>query len=364
MSIVTQPTNQCTISNATGTISANVTNVSVTCGDPAVSFTLNGTAINSGDTLNFGSIGTSTSSGTNKDLSITITNSGASNLVLGTQTFSPSIPQFSIQTTPSTTIAPGASTTLTIRFASNTVNSYSSTLSFTTNSPANLNISFSLSGTAVDLLLSSLRAWLKLDGNLNDSSGNGNNGNITSGAPSYDLDRFGNANSVVIGQACGCNTFSIPGGTLTRSGSATYTIAFWVSLDTLSDQTFVSWTTLTIGSQNSDIRYVGSNLDVAIDSYSAGGWQTMLVTPNPALQANVWMHLTFVKDSTSIYIYQNGNFVQSTNLNANSLATTPNTNPFIFLGSGLLSPNFQGRMDDLRVYSIALSASQIAAIAN
>jgi Concanavalin A-like lectin/glucanases superfamily/Bacterial Ig domain/Immunoglobulin domain/NHL repeat len=86
--------------------------------------------------------------------------------------------------------------------------------------------------------------------------------------------------------------------------------------------------------------------------YSHTDYPLDYVTP-----LNTWTHLTFVKNSNNISLYVNGVFVTSSNATVSLDATT--------LGFGLpaaMSDHLDATLDDVRIYTNALTAQQITNI--
>ena len=76
------------------------------------------------------------------------------------------------------------------------------------------------------------------------------------------------------------------------------------------------------------------------------------------LPLNTWSHLTMTWASSTLRLYVNGTQVSSRTA-AGSLTT--GTGPLRIGGNSFSSQWFSGRIDELRVYRRALSASEIAA---
>ena len=81
----------------------------------------------------------------------------------------------------------------------------------------------------------------------------------------------------------------------------------------------------------------------------------------PALTANTWTHLTATYDGTALRIYVNG--VQSAQLLAVGSITT-STGALKIGGNSIWPEDFQGLIDEVRIYSRALSQAEIQADMN
>ncbi len=75
-----------------------------------------------------------------------------------------------------------------------------------------------------------------------------------------------------------------------------------------------------------------------------------------ALTANVWVHLAATYDGATLRLYVNGTQVAS-KAQTGSLLTS--TNPLQIGGDSLYGQFFQGQIDEVRVYKVALTATQI-----
>lgn len=88
----------------------------------------------------------------------------------------------------------------------------------------------------------------------------------------------------------------------------------------------------------------------------AGGTKTV---STPAGAINTWSHVAGVYDGTKIAIYVNGALKASTPATGNIL----NSNRPIDIGNWPTSSAFQGVIDEVNLYNVALSAAQVAQLA-
>src|SRR5215471_5391206 len=77
-----------------------------------------------------------------------------------------------------------------------------------------------------------------------------------------------------------------------------------------------------------------------------------------ALTANSWSYLTETYDGATLRLYVNGTQVAST---AHTGAIATSTSPLQIGGDSLYGQNFAGLIDEVRVYSVALTAAQVQA---
>jgi dihydrofolate reductase len=74
------------------------------------------------------------------------------------------------------------------------------------------------------------------------------------------------------------------------------------------------------------------------------------------LAANTWTHLAMTYDGTTLKIYVNGTLVTST---AQSGTIVASTNPLQIGGDSTYGQYFRGMIDEVRVYNIVLTQTQI-----
>jgi hypothetical protein len=94
-----------------------------------------------------------------------------------------------------------------------------------------------------------------------------------------------------------------------------------------------------------------------------GANSTETLSGTSALERNVWTHLAAVKNGTSFSLYRNGSLENSTTLTSATMDYTsdaPDTSIGTRSDRGLAF--FPGGIDDVRVYSRAFSASEIASL--
>jgi hypothetical protein len=214
-----------------------------------------------------------------------------------------------------------------------------------------------------------LVAYLPLDNNRLDYSGNANNGNA-SGNTSFIADRFGNANSAAsFGGTSSAGKITIPhSSSLTFSTGVTF--ACWAR---------VSSATGTFG--NGSVGAGGSQCLFAKGGDAGGGfWQLSSFSSStlnnqignnatPSLSGalspyalNQWFHYVVTMDASGHRIYVNGE-LQSSNTEAANLAALTNRN----LVLGRFDSNWyplNGAIDEFRVYNRVLTLDEIAALSN
>ncbi|MFD0673020.1 LamG-like jellyroll fold domain-containing protein [Cohnella sp. M.A.Huq-80] len=188
-----------------------------------------------------------------------------------------------------------------------------------------------------------------------DSSGNSKTGTLNGGA-TFAAGQTGNAVALN-----GTNGYvSMPSGI--ASGSASVTIAAWVKANSLSN-----WTRIfDIGSSTTNYMFLSpqpgaAGLRFAITNNGNGSEQQ--ISSTTAFPTGVWKHVAVTISGSTGRLYVDGVQVAtntSMTLNPSSLGTTTNN----WIGRSQFSGDayFNGSVDDFRIYSRALSASEISAL--
>jgi hypothetical protein len=224
-----------------------------------------------------------------------------------------------------------------------------------------------LSQSAVIQLLkeptNGLIAYWPLNGNANDLSGNGHDGSLYNVTPT--TDRFGNANSAY--HFDGVTSYiSVPDSSALRLSLANFTLNAWIKMDSTYNSSY--------GSQIMTKRYSGANngwtwsvtgmasSPIGVLSYGPGGGSTNAFGTKQIF-LNQWHMVTSVYNGST---QQLSIYIDGVLDNVTSGIVTPNAAVTAELCIGRDNPAvpsggyfFQGSMDDLRIYGVALSASQI-----
>jgi len=176
-----------------------------------------------------------------------------------------------------------------------------------------------------------------------DVSGNGNNGTI-SGATWTASGKYGTALSF-------------------NGTNALVTINNAASLQLTSGMTLEAWVyPTTVSNKWRDVIYKGNNnyyLEGSSNNSrrpALGGTFGSPIYGTAALTANTWTHLAGTYDGATMSLYING--VQVTS-RAQTGAIATSTNPLQIGGDSIYGQFFVGRIDEVRVYSRALSAAEI-----
>lgn len=201
-----------------------------------------------------------------------------------------------------------------------------------------------------------LVGWWPFNGNANDESGNGNNG-IVNGAV-LTPDRFGNANSAYYFSSAGCGT-RIDANVNTASIQTGLTISIWVlrSGDGCIGPRILEFWPGFDGPGQAQWGWDNSNQIIGMGSTTSTGFPCS--TGLPVSPNNSWIHLVYTNDGLNGYFYKDGDL----------LSVIPSTGNPILAGSvafGRMNhpayDAFNGNLDDIGVWSRALSACEVDAL--
>jgi len=193
---------------------------------------------------------------------------------------------------------------------------------------------------------------LKLDGNANDSSGNGRNGTFT-GTPAYSSNAIYTQGSIFDGS----QKITVTG---LLGSPSNVSICAWIRPDNLD-------------SSASDVINIGSALTIrltdantvafVVETTTASNWQTLSVTRTPTVNGG-WIHVCVVFDDTnnSWQIWIDGQARARVN-NTGSVYYGGGGNTVVGAHPSVGTFDFVGGIDDLRVYSVALTPLQIRQLA-
>ena len=186
-----------------------------------------------------------------------------------------------------------------------------------------------------------------------DSSGNNNFGILSGTAPGP---------TQTIGKLGQGMSFDGSSGVITAgdiASSDTMTWSFWINPNDVSVTRRIldKYNTVSLGREWRI--YIGSGVSCGYASLqiSSDGNNNEDKDSNICIPKNTWTHVAFVFDNGNYYAYQNGSSV-STAGNF-SLASIYNSNTLMKMGQGYVDAGLSGKLDEVRIYNRALSASEI-----
>jgi len=225
--------------------------------------------------------------------------------------------------------------------------------------------------TDASTLLSGLLVYYKCESatgtTLQDSSGNGNHGTLVGGTAGYTFPAGKVGKALALAKA-GSGYVSVP--TAVFANAKDITIATWINVTTSQ-----SWARVLDVGVNAKIasntstgtKYMnlvpkngGTNLAFAISKDGYGSEQTLT---SAALDTGKWRHVAVVLGTGQSSLYVDGVLVPNTST-VSLRPTDLGTIDYAYLGKSQFSndPNFDGQIDEFRVYGRALSATEILAL--
>jgi hypothetical protein len=200
-------------------------------------------------------------------------------------------------------------------------------------------------------------AWYTMEGNVNDGSGNGNNG-TAGGEPAYvnGLASMGKALAFD-----GINDCVDLGNKAAFNPAGSFSVSLWANIGAWG----TAWNHVMVGNRGEDNvgwqvrRHSGTGL--CFTTRGVGQDDTASVMTPPLSE---WIHITCVYDNAAntktIYVNGTPDTVVTTSAGATIAATTHNT----YIGARAVSANtgpeafFTGNLDDVRIYNRALSEGE------
>jgi hypothetical protein len=196
---------------------------------------------------------------------------------------------------------------------------------------------------------SGLKGYWPFNGSLQDVSGNDRNGSDPCGVITYAASQAG--------QAASLNGGYVLVGPVGISGAAARSVAGWAKASTMSMPT-ADWISVfgftcsgaTLTNRSFDINKWGLGNDYAIHVY---GWEQAILPVDLE-----WHHLAASYDGTTIRGYGDGQLI------VEDSSRVLDTNDLVQMGRRAdQTANFQGMIDEVRIYSRALSQAEIEYLA-
>jgi hypothetical protein len=206
------------------------------------------------------------------------------------------------------------------------------------------------SGPACAVVPTGIVSWWPGEGNSNDFVGQ----NALTGTVTYTTGIVGQAfhfqNSYLTGTALGLPT-----------ANAARTIEGWVRAQssTAQGEALIAGYGLWGATDGTNLLTLSQNNELTFDSW---GTQNVIATA-PTLQANTWTHVAVVVNQGAAALYVNGTLV----FQGAATVNTPTAQTATYLGGFPNPPDgvpeyFTGDVDEVSVYSVALTATQLQAI--
>jgi len=198
---------------------------------------------------------------------------------------------------------------------------------------------------------------LPFNGHANDASGTGNDATVH-GAP-LTTDRNGNAGSAY--EFDGSDDYM----TIAQDPTLNVdhvTLAAWINLDSYKDdqriitkETGDSWpySSYSLLISDTDEQYLQFRIGIGSDRY--------MVTSPDVVSLNTWQHVAATYDGSALRLYINGEEVASESVSG-VIADTDN--PLYIGNSQFFDRVLDGKLDDVKVYNRALSATEVSGLYN
>jgi hypothetical protein len=202
-----------------------------------------------------------------------------------------------------------------------------------------------------------LVGWWPFNGNANDESGNGNHGTVN--GATLTTDRNGNANSAY--SFDGANN-KIDLGTVSGLGNnpTNATFSFWIKLDAILPTGEVY---PIISRRHADNGYDWCTPRIRDNQLEFFKDDLGYATANPCNSTNLsisnWYNFVCIKKDDSLFLFQNAQLIHQT-YDSHQLGGSPQS---LILGwQGAWNKYYNGKLDDIAIYSIALTQQEITAL--
>lgn len=217
---------------------------------------------------------------------------------------------------------------------------------------ATVNASRNVTGSSLDTGLVGLWSFDGKDMNgtttVYDRSGNGNNGTLTNG-PTPAIGKMGQAL-----RFDGVNDYVNISPNTAIPSSGPVTVSAWINY-TPGTGNNLNW--FKKGTTDGYGLYIDNISRLCVITYGVINW-----CPGIGIASDTWHHIVFTFDGTAQSVYEDGIFIASTN---NGYNTATGNNATIGTNfTGTEAGYFKGKIDEVRVYNRALSATEITALYN
>lgn len=312
--------------------------------------------IDIGDTADMGGVGFGTG-GSQKTWYMTIVNGGGSELKL-TLPLTIAGSQFVVTEQPDAVVAAGDATYFTVEFTPSAATSYTTSMSISSNDTLYSPYAFTFTGSGQDLG-TNIALWWSFDaGDATDDGPNGYDGTENNFASSTE-DRLGYLDAAFLLDNTYADDISYnPTFSLTQPN---ITISAWIAPDdfttgngnyTIINRGTAATPDFTLAFTNS-----GNNLQFVTRTSTTTTLNYPIVSDD---YLYYWTHIAAVLSGNQMLLYIDGELVAQTTCTAGNISNSTNFR----VGSKASTNYFSGAVDDVRVYHRALTATQIAALAN
>jgi hypothetical protein len=196
-----------------------------------------------------------------------------------------------------------------------------------------------------------LVAYYPFNGNADDASGNGNDGDINEGTgsePTLTTDRFGNANSAFSFDGNGDYITTTSWSNLTTEG---LTLSAWINIS------LIDGTTTIFGDSNGLIDFYLTSNQI---TFSRHGFED--VADFTVTSSSVWLHVVGTmsnigaSESNTIKLYIDGEFKDTATQTNSVISESTET---LDIGKRVNFQDFKGKIDDVRIYNQSLNVSDV-----
>ena len=226
------------------------------------------------------------------------------------------------------------------------------------------NVAYSASSTTTSVVAGDcgergLIGWWPFNNSPNDSSGNGNNGTLA-GPPVAITGQDGQADHAYDFSAASSTSVTAAHSDALNDAQ---TFSFWIkpkNWSTANASTFIA--KRQSSSNGFLIAYLNSSNSVSFDCGMSGSSNRFIPNYSPAIDA--WTHIVFTcstKSGVGVALYANGVSI-ATRTTVDRTATSPTAIRFGQDTSAASTYNFNGSMDDIRIYNRVLSAGEISSL--
>ncbi|MEQ8928081.1 MAG: LamG domain-containing protein [Fulvivirga sp.] len=216
-----------------------------------------------------------------------------------------------------------------------------------------------------------LVAKYDLNGNGHDSSPNAINATKLNASPA--TDRFGNESRCYSFDGKSSYVQIAPSELFNFSYTEDFTISFWVLvLENANSGDIISkWNTRNNTGYPFAIRYLGQDVKnslyknrIAFLRYDSEECENLPVVLTKPMVINEWTHITARKKGSKLSIFVNGRLNGKTKDTTEGICGTENEAPLIFGKRGENQRYFNGKIDDVSIFNLALTQRDINIISS